>query len=130
MQRKTGNPGGKLYSRINSIRQSERKRLKSENEHLREVNGEDTQQNIVAEEVVSAKEWLELNQHPWSSVLVQWETAFPLRKQLLCKAKHFPSLLRLYPHLETEYGFQLVNITLFIRSSLFFNSCFYIPARH
>ncbi|XP_055537691.1 uncharacterized protein LOC129725660 [Wyeomyia smithii] len=102
-----GNPGGKLYSRINYIKQADRKRNRRE----------DTRQSVTTElenielpEVTNAISWLQLNRAPWNSVLDNLQTSFPGRQELLKNKKKAAKLSTTYPHLEDEFGFPLLDI--------------------
>lgn len=106
MQKK-GNPGGKLYSRINYIRQSDRNKVKAE-ETRQTVSV--APENITTPEILKALTWLNLNRQPWSSVPVHWEITFPDRQHLLKDRRKVNKLLKKYPHIGEEFGFQLVSI--------------------
>ncbi|XP_065078148.1 uncharacterized protein LOC135701317 [Ochlerotatus camptorhynchus] len=108
--RKHRNPGGKLYSRINYIRQSERKRIKEEDDHVKGIKQPDTNTRVANPEALNAISWLQLNRSPWSSVLVQWEISFPERCRDLKNSNKFSSVLESYPHLSDETGYQLLDI--------------------
>ncbi|XP_058813891.1 uncharacterized protein LOC131677843 [Topomyia yanbarensis] len=104
--RRSGNPGGKLYSRINYIKQSERKRDREEVENV----STGLNVNVLPIVVENALSWLELNNFPWTSVLTQWEISFPGRKQSLRKFCKSSKLIASYPHLSEAYGYQLLDI--------------------
>lgn len=99
------NPGGKLYSRINYIKQSEKKR-----ERLETLRTEPHQEEaIVSAEVSAALSWLEVNQSPWNAVLAQWEISFPSRKTQLRQLALANRIISQYPQLADDHGFQLVS---------------------
>lgn len=102
-----GNPAGKLYSRINYIKQSERKRDQKEKQHTA-PNSNDCDSADVLPEVASSLAWLELNSSPWATVLTQWEISFPARKFSLRQFSKSSQLINSYPHLKTKCGYQLV----------------------
>ncbi|XP_062541068.1 uncharacterized protein LOC134209107 [Armigeres subalbatus] len=104
---KKGNPGGKLYSRINYIRQSDRKKLQAEDNRQTSTG---ILKNTYSTETLKAVSWLQLNHMPWASVLCYWEISFPAREELLQDQKKIAKLLKKYPHLGKEFGFQLIDI--------------------
>ncbi|XP_021711580.1 uncharacterized protein LOC110679873 [Aedes aegypti] len=104
-----GNPAGKLYSRINYIKQSERKRDQKEKQHTA-PNSNDCDSADVLPEVASSLAWLELNSSPWATVLTQWEISFPARKFSLRQFSKSSQLINSYPHLKTKCGYQLLDI--------------------
>ncbi|XP_062535350.1 uncharacterized protein LOC134204557 [Armigeres subalbatus] len=103
-----GNPAGKLYSRINYIKQSERKRDQKEKHHISTDNDLDNEQLLP--EVATALAWLEINRFPWATVLSQWELSFPARKADLRQFSKAGQLINTYPHLSNECGYQLLDI--------------------
>lgn len=108
--RDKGNPGGKLYSRINYLRQSNRKREREEDEYLSGVQISKPTQLEIPHQAVSALEWLQLNHSPWPTVLSQWEQSFAARKADLRKQNQSAKILQAFPHLFVEHGYQLVRI--------------------
>lgn len=102
------NPDGKLFSRINYIKQSERKRDRKGAEH---VSSETNCEEVVHDpQITSALAWLELNKFPWNTVLAQWEVSFPARRPSLRKYAKANSVIKRFPHLREEHGYQLVSI--------------------
>lgn len=101
------NPAGKLYSRINYIKQSERKRDQREQEHISNNSTQRDNENILPE-VASAIAWLEINKFPWTAVLSQWEVSFPARQSALRQFSKANHLFKTYPHLTEQFGYQLV----------------------
>ncbi|XP_058447179.1 uncharacterized protein LOC131427739 isoform X2 [Malaya genurostris] len=103
------NPAGKLYSRINYIKQSERKRDLEEQQHVSRKNG-DIRNVEHPSEVTLALEWLDINKFPWTTVLTQWEISFSARKVDLRQYSKFIQIIKNYPHLGEEFGYQLLDI--------------------
>lgn len=99
-----------MYSRINYIRQSERKRLKEEDDHLKGLEKPEANTRATNPEALNAISWLQLNRSPWSTVLVAWEISFPERCRDLKKSNKFTLILESYPHLCDDTGYQLVRI--------------------
>ncbi|KXJ67902.1 hypothetical protein RP20_CCG007871 [Aedes albopictus] len=107
---KKGNPGGKLYSRINYLKQAERKREKEDDEYLSGATEAKSARFEIPPQANTAHEWLQLNQSPWPTVMVQWEQSFEARKENLRKQHHSSNVLQTFPHLLMESGYQLLDI--------------------
>lgn len=96
-----------MFSRINYIKQSERKRDRAEKEHM--TSEAECSESLHKPEVASAVAWLELNKYPWTTVLSQWEISFQAREALLQKYAKASSIITTYPHLSEDHGYQLVR---------------------
>ncbi|XP_062713976.1 uncharacterized protein LOC134290791 [Aedes albopictus] len=79
------NPAGKLFSRIDYIKQSERKKIKIEDDHLTGAGEEKPRLQDLPAEVIAAEQWLAINVAPWQTVLHLREVSYPARKRLLKK---------------------------------------------
>ncbi|XP_058466486.1 uncharacterized protein LOC131439463 isoform X1 [Malaya genurostris] len=104
------NPGGKLFSRINYIKQSERQRANKEAAHIASIIEDDSKSLELTTEEESAVQWLNQNISPWSTVLTLWEISFRARKQYLKQSNRVQQLINEYPQLQEEFGYQLLDI--------------------
>ncbi|XP_062550206.1 uncharacterized protein LOC134214947 [Armigeres subalbatus] len=102
------NPGGKLFSRVNYLKQSERKRDRLEELHIQPEAIK--LEEVVSPEVQAALSWLEVNSFPWATVLAQWEVSFPERKKSLRELSKADDFISKYSHLKENCGFQLLDI--------------------
>nr|XP_029716383.1 uncharacterized protein LOC115259737 [Aedes albopictus] len=103
------NPAGKLFSRINYIKQSERKKLKTEDDHITGAGEEKAALQDLPAEVIAAEQWLAINVAPWQTVLHLWEVSYPARKRLLKQFRQAQHLIASYPQFREEFGYQLVS---------------------
>ncbi|XP_065078406.1 uncharacterized protein LOC135701518 [Ochlerotatus camptorhynchus] len=104
------NPGGKVFSRINYIKQSERQRAKRDKEHFAPIAEGDIESQELSAEVEAAVQWLTVNTAPWTTVIALWEVSYHARKRYLKQYSRAQKLIDDYPQLREKFGFQLLDI--------------------
>lgn len=112
------NPGGKIFSRLNYIKQSERERAKRDASHFAPITDEHNGSQEFTAEVEPAVQWLAVNTAPWTTVLSFWEISYPARKPHLKQYSRVLKLINDYPQLQENFGFQLVTFFFSIHLAL------------
>ncbi|XP_062534538.1 uncharacterized protein LOC134203688 [Armigeres subalbatus] len=104
------NSGGKIFNKINNLKQKKRKEEFNEKRHLKVLRIDAEEDFKPTEEALSAEEWLSLNNEPWSVVLEKWVTSADTRKKYLQSQQSIPKLFSLYPHYKNQHGHQLRRV--------------------
>lgn len=108
---------------MNTIKAKFRKREKDEAVHVKRLKLDDSNiskdfdkcDDTAANEV---RNWLNINDGPWTTVLDMWKACFPLRKRFLKKSTAVAELhkINLWRFIAADSGHQLVsNILFFIK---------------